>query len=106
MHAANGPSAPTAAVITPGDRPTLLFDRPFPAEVIALTPDGPVHRVSWNGEDLVVLACFGPERIGGEWWRARDATRDYFAVCVEDGRWLWLVRGIEGGRWFVHGVWA
>ncbi|MEM9373161.1 MAG: DNA polymerase Y family protein [Planctomycetota bacterium] len=88
------------------DRPSVLFDRPMPAEVIALTPDGPVHRVSWNGADLTVAACVGPERIGGEWWRARDTTRDYFAVRVEDGRWLWLVRGIESGKWFVHGMWA
>lgn len=92
------------------DRPTVLFERPVPAEVVALTPDGPVHRVMWNGEDLAVSACFGPERISGEWWRAPPSeagrTRDYFTVRDDGGRWLWLARGIESGRWYVHGVWA
>ena len=88
------------------DRPSVLFDRPSPAEVIALTPDGPVHRLTWRGEEHGVTACVGPERIGGEWWRTADRTRDYFAVRDERGRWLWLARGVESGRWFVHGVWA
>ncbi len=100
------PPPAIAAEAPTRDRPAVLFDRPVPTEVVALTPDGPVHRLSWNGKDLRVLECVGPERIGGEWWRARDTTRDYFAVHAEDGRWLWLVRGIESGRWFVHGAWA
>ncbi|MEM7622229.1 MAG: DNA polymerase Y family protein [Planctomycetota bacterium] len=88
------------------DRPSALFDRPSPAEVIALTPDGPVHRLTWRGEEHEVTACVGPERVGSEWWRTADRTRDYFAVRDERGRWLWLGRGVESGRWFVHGVWA
>lgn len=92
---------------TPNDRPTLLFERPIPVDVIALTPDGPVHGVRWAGQDHGVACCFGPERLGDEWWR-RDAgsTRDYFAVRTERGRWLWLARAIETNRWFIHGVWA
>jgi len=104
------------ARLTPGDRPTVLFDRPIPAEVVALTPDGPVHRVRWRGRDEGVVACVGPERIAGEWWRGRGSsqeigTRDCFRVRSEDGRWLWLVRRVDrsgrgAGDWFVHGVWA
>ncbi len=106
MSAAITPARAATEQAVRTDRPTVLFHRPVPAEVIALTPDGPVHRVSWNGENLAVLCCIGPERIGAEWWRFRGTTRDYFAAHTEDGRWLWLVRTIESGRWFVHGVWA
>ena len=92
----------------PIDRPTLLLDRPEPARVIALTPDGPVHRVAWRGRESVVVGCAGPERIAGEWWRSNAvaSTRDYFVVDLDDGRRLWLARSIERGTWFVHGVWA
>jgi protein ImuB len=92
------------------DRPTVVFERPEEAEVIALTPDGPVHRVVWRGRVRAVTACVGPERIGCEWWRGAlsrvERTRDYFAVRDERGEWLWVGRGVESGRWFVHGVWA
>ena len=96
-----------AAPVVPADRPTLLFDRPRPIEAIALTPDGPVHRVAWGGESSAVTACLGPERIGAEWWRTgARADRDYFAVRTEGGAWLWIARSTGTGRWFAHGVWA
>lgn len=92
-------------------RPTRLFEVPEPAGVMAVTPDGPIHRVRWRGEDHAVVACQGPERIGGEWWRGREGARDYFRVQTERGRWLWVVRegagrGEGGATWRVHGVWA
>lgn len=90
-------------------RPSLLFDHATEAEVIALTPDGPVHHLSWRGGSDEVRACIGPERIGPEWWRVSKAnarTRDYFAVQDEAGRWLWIFRELETGRWFVHGLWG
>ncbi|USN98794.1 MAG: DNA polymerase Y family protein [Phycisphaeraceae bacterium] len=91
----------------PKDRPTVLFDRPAPIDVLALTPDGPVHRVSWRGETREITACLGPERIAGEWWGpSPGGTREYFAVRTDRGEWLWLARSIESRRWFVHGVWA
>ncbi len=76
--------------------------------MIALTPDGPVHRVAWRGGESIAVGCSGPERIAGEWWRSNAAarTRDYFVVDLDDGRRLWLARSIERGTWFVHGVWA
>lgn len=92
--------------ITPNDRPTALFDPPIPARVVALTPDGPVHRVRWHDLDEAIIASIGPERISPEWWLKSHQTRDYFRVQCESGRWLWLARGIERNRWFVHGVWA
>jgi len=100
-------SAP--AQIALSDRPTVLFARPVPVEVVALTPDGPVHRVRWEARDEGVVTSAGPERIGREWWEAkarREATRDYFAIQTESGRWLWIRRDLETGRWFAHGEWA
>lgn len=109
MRDASDTGSVTAGVLM-SDRPSVLFDRPSPSEVIALTPNGHVHRLTWRGEEHEVTACVGPERVGGEWWQAHPAqpnrTRDYFAVRDERGRWLWLGRGVESGRWFVHGVWA
>lgn len=96
------------------DRPTVLLSVPELAEVVALTPDGPVHRVRWRGEDNAIIHCRGPERLCCEWWRSaidsrggdHTSTRDYFAVQTEHGQWLWLCRSIEQGKWYVHGVWA
>jgi protein ImuB len=67
-----------------GDRPSLLLERPEPARVIAVTPDGPVVRLSWRGRERAIVSCVGPERIAGEWWRQgtdarpprHDATRE------------------------------
>lgn len=90
-------------------RPSLLFDAPEPASVIALTPDGPVHRLTWRDQTAEVITCLGPERIGPEWWRVSRSharTRDYFILQAEDGRWLWVFRDLTGGGWFVHGVWG
>jgi protein ImuB len=114
--------------IAPTDRPTVFFDYPIPAEVIALTPDGPVHHVRWRDGYESTVACFGPERISGEWWvKSDEATkrrsdegegmsdggrcgvgdmRDYFRVQSLSGRWLWVYRAHAVGRWFVHGVWG
>ncbi|MEQ8844945.1 MAG: DNA polymerase Y family protein [Phycisphaerales bacterium] len=87
-------------------RPTVLLEPPVPTTAIALTPDGPVHRIRWKGQDLAVVACRGPERIAGEWWRGPGSTRDYFRVRCEGGVCLWVARSRENGSWYVHGWWA
>jgi len=105
----NTPGVISAAEITPGvfDRPSLLLERPEPVEVIAMTPDGPPSWFRWRGIEQRVTASAGPERLATEWWRGPSpATRDYFKVQDEHGRWLWIYRIVESGRWFVHGLWA
>lgn len=104
--ALSDPDRHTTPRSTDGDRPTILFDRPEPAEVVALTPDGPVHRVTWRGEMHDIAHCAGPERLSCEWWRRAGSTRDYFVVRTESGDSLWVCRAIESGKWFVHGTWA
>ena len=96
------------------DRPTLLLATPEPAQVVALTPDGPVLGLRWRGAASRIVSCTGPERISTEWWRwGSDETsassppdRDYFAVQTESGRWLWVCRQVGTARWFVHGLWT
>lgn len=89
-----------------GPRPSELFVEPEPAQVVALRPDGPVMRVAWSAGNSSILCCIGPERIGPEWWRDSDDTRDYFRVQAESGGWLWLFRTLHAGTWFVHGRWS
>jgi protein ImuB len=124
------------ASITPADRPTRLFTKPEPAEAIALVPDGPVFSLGWRNKRWQVLACSGPERLGPEWWRwssekapessasTKQSTkargtkcvphippdRDYFALQLETGLWIWACRQVgaqlNSTRWFVHGEWS
>lgn len=89
-----------------GDRPTVLLAEASPAWVVSVTPDGPVARVRWMGADLEVRACLGPERIEGEWWRGGVEARDYYRVCDQHGRWLWMYRELGGSGWYVQGVWG
>lgn len=110
---------PACAAALP--RPSRLFDRPEPVRVVALSPDGPVISVSGrvagemvngglgggsNERGVAIVTSIGPERIGGEWWRAREGSRDYFRVQDGGGRWLWLYRESATGAWFAHGEWA
>ncbi len=79
---------------------------------MAITPDGPPSWLRWRDESLTITAGIGPERIAAEWWREANPnasalpTRDYFKVQDASGRWLWVYREIETGRWFLHGEWA
>ncbi|MBY0261276.1 MAG: hypothetical protein K2Q20_02980 [Phycisphaerales bacterium] len=103
-----GPSGP----LEPGpplvDRPTLLLPEPEAVGVVFLHPEGPIGRLRRGGDDVGVLCCLGPERIGGEWWRedGGGGERDYYRLHTDDGAWLWVYRDLMTGRWFVHGEWA
>lgn len=94
------------------DRPSVLLLSPRPVEVMAVTPDGPLVRLRWRGDTLMILTTVGPERLTDEWWRsdsftrATRATRDYFKAQDERGQWWWLYRELETRQWFVHGKWA
>ncbi|MBS0196294.1 MAG: DNA polymerase Y family protein [Planctomycetes bacterium] len=101
--------APHAAPPPPGIalRPTRLFDRPIPVHATALSPDGPVVRIVWQGRDEPVQSCTLPERIAPEWWRDPTAgVRDYFRIALDNGRTLWLFHEWPHNRWFIHGEWA
>jgi protein ImuB len=98
-------------------RPVRLLSPPERVEnVVALLPDLPPRRFTWRGRGYRVRAADGPERIHGEWWRAREeaeAVRDYFQVEDEEGARFWLFRkgdGLDAATgdlsWYLHGVFA
>jgi protein ImuB len=91
-------------------RPSLLLPSPEPIHALALTPDGPLLSLTWRGQHFRILSCIGPERISPEWWRWRSGReppdRDYFAAQTDSGRWLWVCRQLNAGRWFIHGEWC
>ena len=65
-----------------------------------------------NSSTCCVAHAQGPERIGSEWWRSSQPTRDYYLVEDDDGRRFWLYReGLyeretNAPRWFVQGLFA
>jgi len=93
-------------------RPLQMFDPPQPVETLAEVPDGSPLRFRWRRVLHEVVGSEGPERIGGEWWRApHQKTRDYYRVEDRQGRRFWLFRqGLYGEdgepRWFIHGLFA
>lgn len=89
-----------------GTRPSRLFEHPEPISTVSLSPDGPVLRVRRGGQDSRLVRSVGPERIGPEWWRGREPTRDYYRVQDELGVWRWIFREVDSSRWFIHGEWC
>jgi protein ImuB len=102
------------------ERPSVLLAEPQPVNILSLSPDGPVMSITRQGSSHRIISSIGPERIGGEWWRAREPQRDYFRVQDETGRWMWIFREARSGdgqsdtaaaktdssAWFIHGEWA
>ena len=91
-------------------RPSRLFPRPLPIEVVSLSPEGPLLSIRMRGELQEVIDTIGPERIADEWWlRSRidfqNLSRDYYKAQIVSGRWLWLFRESIARRWFLHGEW-
>jgi protein ImuB len=91
-------------------RPPLLVDPP--ELIVALNSDQPPKMFTWRGKRRGVAKADGPERIHGEWWTCDDEmflVRDYYRVETEAGERFWLFRdapAAQGGRWFLHGVFA
>jgi len=96
-----------AGIVAAVDRPSILFERPEPAEAVALQPDRPPSFLKWRGEGHTLRCGQGPERIVTAWWGTqRASTRDYFKVQFAGGWWVWVFRELETGRWFIHGIWG
>lgn len=95
-------------------RPSRLFLRPEPVQVMHMSPDGPIHRLHWRDSTWNVAACIGPERICSQWWLASPgdacAHRDYYRVCIvaeeHEPRWIWIYRLSSSDTWHIHGEWA
>ncbi|MBF9232189.1 Y-family DNA polymerase [Microvirga alba] len=93
-------------------RPTRLLDPPESVTATALLPDHPPAFFIWRRVRHRVVRADGPERITGEWWlsdKERSSLRDYYRVENEQGARFWLFRDApadQGGRWWLHGVFA
>jgi protein ImuB len=97
-------------------RPSRLLNPPERVETVALLPDHPPAFFTWRGRRRKVARADGPERIFGEWWKAKAETRavrDYFQVEDESGERFWLYRAGDGENqttgshnWFLHGIFA
>lgn len=98
------------AEVIDADRPTLLYKRPQPVQVVLLSPEGPVMTMRRGGESVRIVSSVGPERITPRWWLVggdsrKPQPRDYYKVQDEHGRWWWLYRQAGTSHWFLHGRW-
>lgn len=104
-----GPSLPSATTFNSRyhglDRPTALFLKPRPIEVVASIPDGPPMVLFWKRKRIEIVECSEPERIETGWWQGEYVCRDYYRVEATSGEWLWVFRRLQDGRWFWHGEW-
>lgn len=97
-------------------RPPRLLTPPERIETVALLPDHPPASFTWRGHHRRVTRADGPERIFGEWWKAKAETnsvRDYFQVEDDVGERFWLYRAGDGEdqatgshHWYLHGIFA
>ncbi|MDX1682317.1 MAG: DNA polymerase Y family protein, partial [Phycisphaeraceae bacterium] len=79
----------------PVDRPSRLFRPLRPIQARTAGPEGPVLSFTVDRHPHLVDRTLGPEPIACRWWQfaradAEPATRHYFTVRSEDGRWWWL----------------
>lgn len=82
-----------------GERPLWLLGTPRALEERDAIPHygGPLELVS------------GPERIESGWWDEDDIGRDYFIARTDDESLVWIYRehrALEGGRWYLHGLFS
>jgi protein ImuB len=87
----------------PLDRPTCLFARPQPVEVVTVVPDGPPAAIFLQGRRWAIARHWGPEQIDGGGWQGPVVRRQYYRIELTDGRRLWLFQRLSDERWFLHG---
>lgn len=100
-------------VLVEAHRPMTLFPMPIELRVICEPSDdrtGNPRQFTWGRTVHRLIHSAGPERIGGEWWRGHQHTRDYYDVEDETGRRFWIFRVLQlheiqpiRARWFLHG---
>lgn len=105
--------APVTQVTWPENlpRPTRLLDPPEPVVATALLPDHPPALIVWRKVRHKVTHADGPERIAPEWWAGDPdrPSRDYYRLETDRGGRFWVYRdapAAEGGRWWLHGLFA
>lgn len=107
------PGPGTCSVPAVRDRPTCVLQAPLEIRVVVEPSDfweGRPAQFSHASEKYSLVSVRGPERIGCEWWRGHEKTRDYYDVTDERGRRWWIFRVASivekqvNIRWFLHGM--
>ena len=82
----------------------LVLRRFRPAWPVAVELAGPrPRRIAGAQGQGRVLACRGPWRESGEWWRELHWAKETWQVELADGGLYQLARGADG--WVVEGMW-
>jgi len=82
----------------------LVLRRFRPAWPVAVELAGPrPRRIAGAQGQGRVLACRGPWRESGEWWRELHWAKETWQVELADGGLYQLARGADG--WVVEGLW-
>jgi hypothetical protein len=76
--------------------------RPPQFAQVRLQSGRPVHAASMTMGGPV-LACAGPWRTGGEWWKPDPWAHDEWDVALGDGGVFRLHRELSTERWFFEG---
>jgi len=66
-------------------------------------PDGRPARVAARGVKGKVVACAGPWRTSGDWWRAGAWSRDDWDIALSDGALYLVSRDRHTGAWHIEG---
>jgi protein ImuB len=96
--------APSSAARAVHRRATLalrMFRPALRAHVDA--PDGRPARVAARGIQGKVVACAGPWRTSGDWWRGDAWSRDDWDIALSDGALYLLSRDRRTGAWSLEG---
>jgi len=99
---ADGDAAARDGATRPAARPAArLLD---PPESIAVTVDraGRPRELRWRGQCLRIVRTHGPERLSGEWWRARPFAREYWR-CESDAWGQDLLCYRDAAGWWLQG---
>ena len=86
-------------------RPTLALRALRPPRAVRVwEKEGLPERVQLSDHPLEILSRAGPWRLFGEWWGESRFARDYFDVELSDGGVYRMYHNLEGGSWFVDGI--
>ena len=108
------PDMMTSDWTCPWPRPVRLFSPPEPVIMIRRDAAGVPGEMAWRGHAYGLVACDGPERVHGEWWRDAGEygnIRNYWIAAERGGLQFWLFQSVRGpgtpdsaAPWFLHGL--
>ncbi len=93
----------TVKEVSPGEEGLVLRRyRPRKYAQVMLREDRPAHVASMRIQGKV-LACAGPWRSSGDWWKREPWDQKEWDVALSDGALYRIHEDVRTGRWFVEG---